>query len=79
MLIPPAVGTVPITSEDILFLCFAEFEASSVTVICDILFTEQVHVRNAITHMIVVLLGDGHRVIVSGLHLQLSVPLEVGE
>ena len=79
MLIPPAVGTVPITSEDILFLCFAEFEPSSVTVICDILFIEQVHVRNAITHMIVVLLGDGHRVIVSGLHLQLSVPLEVGE
>ena len=78
-MIPPAVGTVLVASEDILFLCIAEFEASSVTVICDILFTEQFHVRNAITHMIVVLLGDGHRVIVSGLHLQFSVPLEVSE
>ena len=78
-MIPPAVGTVLVASEDILFLCFAEFEASSVTVICDILFTEQFHVGNTITHMVVVLLGDGHRVIVSGLHLQLSVPLEVGE
>ena len=79
MLIPPAVGAVRATSEDILFLCFAEFEASSVTVICNILFAEQFHVRNAITHMVVVLLGDGHRVIVSGLNLQLSVPLEMGE
>ena len=79
MLIPPAVGAVRATSEDILFLCFAEFEASAVAIRCDILFTEQFHAGNSITHMIVVLLGDGHRVIVSGLHLQLSVPLEVGE
>ena len=78
-MIPPAVDAIQFTSEDILFLCFAEFEASFVTVVCDILFAEQFHVRNAITHMVVVLLGDGHRVIVSGLHLQRSVPLEMGE
>ena len=78
-MIPPAVDAIQFTSEDILFLCFAEFEASSVTVICNILFTEQFHAGNSITHMIVVLLGDGHRVIVSGFHLQLSVPLKVGE
>ena len=79
MLIPPAVGADLVTSEDILFLCFAEFEASSVAVICNILFAEQFHVRNTIAHTVVVFLGDCHRVIVSGLHLQLSVPLEVGE
>ena len=78
-MIPPAVDAIQFTSEDILFLCFAEFEASSVTVICDILFAEQFHAGNSVTHMVVVLLGDGHGVIVSGLHLQLSVPLEVSE